>query len=229
MHKPTGVHHIAIATGDLKGQLEFFSHVLGMELVALYPMHGVPGVIHAFVKASDTCYVAFAYHEDVSKIPVEWDKTHAGISSKFVAPGVVQHLAFDVPSESELLAMRDRIRLAGVNVIGPLDHGFCKSIYFAGPDHLTLEVAFSEQAIDGRQWIDPELAATAGINADDLARFKQPADLKSNTPVPQPPMDPAKPHMRISPKAYDALLGMSDEEYSAKFSETTPPVQLAEA
>ena len=162
-NKATGVHHLAIATGDLRAQLDFFSQTLGMELVALYPMHGVEGVIHAFVKASDTCYIAFAYHPDIANIPVEFGKTHAGYGANNCAPGAMQHLAFDVPSEEALYAMRDRIRLNGVNVIGPMDHGMCKSIYFAGPEHLTLEVAYSEAPIDHSVWVDPELAATVGI------------------------------------------------------------------
>ena len=39
----------------------------------------------------------------------------------------------------QLIAMRDRIRIKGVNVIGPLDHGMCQSIYFAGPGNMALE------------------------------------------------------------------------------------------
>ena len=226
-NKATGVHHLAIATGDLRAQLDFFSQTLGMELVALYPMHGAEGVIHAFVKASDTCYIAFAYHPDVANIPVEFGKTHAGYGANNCAPGAMQHLAFDVPSEEALYAMRDRIRLNGVNVIGPMDHGMCKSIYFAGPEHLTLEVAYSEAPIDHSQWVDPELAATVGISAEDLARFKAPADMRSDAPVPQPPIDPAKPHMYVPEDRYAKMLAISDEDFLAKFSETTPPVQPA--
>ena len=32
-----GVHHLAIATADIKAQIEFFSDVLGMELMAPSP------------------------------------------------------------------------------------------------------------------------------------------------------------------------------------------------
>jgi catechol 2,3-dioxygenase-like lactoylglutathione lyase family enzyme len=227
--KATGVHHIAIATGDLRAQLEFFSQVLGMELVALYPMHGVEGVIHAFVKASDTCHVAFAYEKRIADIPIEFGRTHAGFSDQPVAPGAVQHIAFDAPSEAELYAMRDRIRLNGVNVIGPIDHGFCKSIYFAGPEHLTLEVAYSDTPIDGRLWIDAALATEqAGISAEDLARFKAPADMRAPSAVPQPPIDPTKPHMEMPRERYEAMLRIPDDVLLEKFSYATPPVELAE-
>ena len=43
-----GVHHLAISTKDIKAQIEFFSDVLGAELVALFWMHGVPGGWHGF-------------------------------------------------------------------------------------------------------------------------------------------------------------------------------------
>ena len=51
------------------------------------------------------------------------------------------YVAFDVADHYELLAMRDRIRSRGVNVMGPIHHGMCDSIYFAGPEGLTLEIA----------------------------------------------------------------------------------------
>ena len=36
-----GIHHLAIATRDITAQVEFFTQVCGMELVALYWMHGL--------------------------------------------------------------------------------------------------------------------------------------------------------------------------------------------
>jgi hypothetical protein len=46
-----------------------------------------------------------------------------------VAAGVMQHLALDVDTEADLLVTRDRVRSHGHWVKGPIDHGFCKSIY----------------------------------------------------------------------------------------------------
>ena len=36
MNKLTGLHHLAVCTSDIKTQIEFFTEVLGMELVSLY-------------------------------------------------------------------------------------------------------------------------------------------------------------------------------------------------
>jgi catechol 2,3-dioxygenase-like lactoylglutathione lyase family enzyme len=33
--RPNGVHHLAVSTADIKPQIEFFTDVLGCELVAL--------------------------------------------------------------------------------------------------------------------------------------------------------------------------------------------------
>ena len=49
MSKANGLHHLAITTADIKRQIEYFSTVLGMELVDLYWMHGVEGAWHAFL------------------------------------------------------------------------------------------------------------------------------------------------------------------------------------
>ena len=35
MTNPNGIHHLALSTGDMKGQIEFFTDVLGMRLMAL--------------------------------------------------------------------------------------------------------------------------------------------------------------------------------------------------
>ena len=50
MTRPNGVHHLAICTAHMKEQIAFFTDVLGMELVALYWMHGVEGTWHGFLR-----------------------------------------------------------------------------------------------------------------------------------------------------------------------------------
>ncbi len=229
MAKLNGIHHFAVCTADIKGQIAYFTDVLGMELVALYWMHGVEGAWHGFLKLNDQSSIAFVQTPQVGKIPSEIGTTHAGSPGGPSAPGTMQHIAFNVDTEAELLTMRDRIRSRGIDVFGHIDHGFCKSIYFAGPENLTLEVSTSEgQAIDAEAWIDPEVVALAGISADELKRFKTPASfVRPSLPVPQPAFDPDKPHMALPPAAYRALFGVSDEQTHARMSETEPPVKLA--
>ena len=224
----TGVHHLAITTADMKGQLTFFCDVLGAELKALYWMHGVPGAQHGFVKLDDSSYVAFVSMPAIAEIEPEIGVTHAGSGAGVSAPGTMQHVAFNVDSLEDLLALRDRIRDRGVNVFGPLDHGMCHSIYFAGPENLTLEIATSAVPIDDRAWIDPEVVALCGIDDDELAAMRSPAPYQDQGgAVVNPPIDPAKPHMVMgTAESYAKLMAMPDEVVTAKLSEPDPPVRV---
>ncbi len=226
-----GVHHLAVSTADIKAQIAFFNDVLGLELVALYWMHGVAGAWHGFVKLHDHSYVAFVQTPEIAKLERTLGVTHSGSPGGASAPGTLQHLAFNVDSYDELLAMRDRIRSRGVTVVGPIHHGLCDSIYFAGPEDLSLEIATSETAIDGRAWIDPEVVALAGISAEELERFRRPAEFASRGgTLAQPPLGSGKPQMRGWPAGvYEQLAAMPDEEFTAKMSETEPPVRIERA
>jgi len=224
---PTGVHHLAFMAGDIKKHIAFFSEVMGCPLVALFDMHGVPGGLHAFLKMSEGSYFSIVQLPGVDQIPIELGKTHAGRGEEPSAPGTLQHLAFGVPDEAALLAMRDRIRSHGVNVIGPLNHGFCKSIYFAGPDNMALEVATSVTTIDPARWIDPSVLEKAGIDAAEAARFQAPAPFAGASPVPQPPYDQTKPHMTYPKEAYLQMLAVPDEVIANATAHVEPPVPAA--
>ena len=222
--QPTGIHHIAIMTADIKKHIAFFSEVVGFPLVALFDMHGVPGGLHAFLRMSDYGYFSLVQFPDVDQIPIEIGRTHAGSGALPCAPGTLQHLAFRAGSEAELLALRDRVRRHGINVMGPIDHGMCLSIYFAGPDQMTLEVATSSAPVDPERWIDPAVLVKAGISEEEAARFRAPAAYAGPSPVPQPAYDPAKPHLVYPEKVYRKILAMPDDEVTRTSSYTTPPV-----
>ena len=224
-----GVHHLALCTGDVKAQIEFFTDVLGAELKALYWMHGVDNTFHGFLKLNDHSYVAFVQNARIADIEPQLGVSHAANPGEPSAPGTMQHVAFNVEGEAELLALRDRIRDRGVNVMGPLDHGMCKSIYFAGPEGLNLEISTSERGIDERAWIDPEVASLAGITESDLTRYTQPATYEGHRgAVPQPLIDPAKPHMRYPTEVYERLMTMPDDVLTARLSQPDPPVAVSE-
>jgi catechol 2,3-dioxygenase-like lactoylglutathione lyase family enzyme len=221
---PDGVHHLAIATRDIKAQIEFFTDVLGGELKALYWMHGVANTFHGFVELSPTCYIAFQQHPDNPDEPII-GVTHAGNAGGQTTAGTMQHLALNVPTLDDLYAMRDRIRSRGVPVIGPMNHGMCQSMYFAGPEGLALEIATGGN-IDVRAWIDPEVQALAGISDDEVARYVTPATFERPAdPLPQPEFDPSKPHPRYPDKVLRAMLAAPDASmWNAVTSE--PPVRV---
>ena len=225
---PDGIHHLAISTTDIKKQIEYFNDVLGCELVALYWMHGVEGAWHAFMKLHDESYIAFVEMPQNSDATAVLGVTHAGWGGGASAGGTMQHVAFNVGTYDDLLAIRDRIRSNGINIFGPIDHGMCHSIYFAGLEDLSLEVATSDAPIDGRAWIDPEVVELAGITPEELARFRSPASYeRPNEPVPQPAIDPNKPHQRGMPsEMYEMVLGVPDVLISAPSDDSKPPVDI---
>ncbi len=227
MNKIEGLHHLAITTADIKTQIEFFTDKLGMELVALYWMHGVENTFHGFLRLNDESSIALVQNDAIEDIPAEIGRTHAGNPGANCAAGAMQHVAFRVQGDEELMAMKDRLRSKGVPVIGPRDHGFCKSIYFAGPENLALELSYSNEPINAEAWIDPEVVALAGIGSEELQRYKKSSDFEdSGGAVPQPGLEAPGPHMtNYPPGRYEQVLAMTDAEMLAT-SETKPPVEV---
>jgi catechol 2,3-dioxygenase-like lactoylglutathione lyase family enzyme len=228
MAKPTGIHHIAYATADMKTQLQFFTQVLGMELVALFWMHGVKGAWHSFLKLNDHSFLSFVHLPEMANIAGQIGLSHAGNAGGLTAGGTVQHLALRVDSPADVLEMRDRIRSHGVPVIGELDHGMCRSIYFAGPENMVLEIACvgDLQIVEPAAWVDPEVVAQAGISVEELAlMISPPPFVRPAGPVSQPEIDPAKPQLTYPGNAYQRLVRTPDEQITRDWSTPEPPIK----
>ncbi|MBM4266660.1 MAG: VOC family protein [Deltaproteobacteria bacterium] len=227
MGLPNGIHHLAIATRDMKAQIEFFTQIVGMELVALYWMHGVPKTFHAFLRLGDHSSLAFVQGPEMDSIEPVPGVSHAGFTAGPVAGGAMQHVALNVDSEEEMLAIRDRLRTHGHWVMGPIDHGMCKSMYLAAPEGLMLEFATSESPIDADEWIDPEVVALCGIDASELARYRRPPSFAERGGAVAQPDPHAQPNFVFPPEQREqlgALLHMSDEQIATLLSFPTPPV-----
>lgn len=222
-----GVHHLAICTSDMKKQIEYFTDVLGAKLVALYWMHGTEGAWHGFMEITPECSIAFVQMPgtEVAGIDHVSHARHYGTPS---AGGTMQHLALNVANTEDLIALRDRIRSRGIVCMGPLDHGFCTSIYFAGLEGLNLEISTSATAIDPNAWIDPEVVELAGISAEELAQFRAPAEYTADVPgsVPQPSVDPTKPQIGYPEQVLKRIVVTSDEEIFRTQSDPEPPVKV---
>lgn len=227
MNKVQGLHHIAITTANMKEQIEFFTDKLGMELVALYWMHGVENTWHGFLRLNDESSIAFVCNPDIKEIPVRLGETHAGNPGSNCARGTMQHLALKVNDHEELMAMRDRLRAKGVPVMGPIDHGFCASIYFAGPENLALELSYSEAPINSTAWVDPEVQALAGISDEELARYKNSSGFSDQGgEVAQPDLTGPGPHMTGYPEGrYEQIISTPDKVIWDN-SENQPPVKI---
>jgi hypothetical protein len=105
----------------------------------------------------------------------------------------------------------------------------CCSIYFAGPENLSLELSYSLEPIDARAWIDPEVVRLAGISDEELARFVRPAIYRDRAgAVPQPTLaSAAGPHMtNYPPGRYERVLALPDEAVLNSV-DNQPPVKPA--
>jgi catechol 2,3-dioxygenase-like lactoylglutathione lyase family enzyme len=229
MTKLDGIHHLALSTRDMKRQLTFFTEVLGMELVALFWMHGVEGAWHAFLRFNERSYLSFVYMPAMQDLDPVQGLTHAPHQGGPSVGGSMQHVALRVDSPADVLAMRDRLRSHGIQVFGQIEHGLCTSIYFAGPEGLNLEVACQGQ-LEPEAWIDPEVVALCGISEDELAAMRRPAPFTPPaTPVAQPATDPAKPRLAYPEKVYARMLAMSDAELTRAGSYTQTPREQSRA
>ena len=130
------LHHVVYRCNDAKETAAFYTEILEMEYaVAVSEDHvettgELSPFFHLFLEMKDGSWLAF--FELPNSPPMAMDPN---------TPDWVQHLAFEVESEEELLRMKKKIVDAGVDVVGPKDHGFCTSIYFFDPNGHRMELA----------------------------------------------------------------------------------------
>jgi catechol 2,3-dioxygenase-like lactoylglutathione lyase family enzyme len=221
-----GVHHLALNTANMKEQIEYFTDVLGAELKALYWMHGNEGHRHCFLRLNHDSYMSF-----VQGPPSEAAAAEVGTAKALPrAPGGMGHVAFSVPDLDEMLRLRDRIRSRGHLVLGPVDHGFCHSMYFSGPEGLSLEICCNtDKEIDARAWIDPECVAQHDISAEELARYTTPDAFKDrHGTVAQPVEVEQKYPPMFGGALLERVLKMDEAELSQMMGGSEPPVKSAE-
>ena len=219
----TGVHHLALNTANMKEQIAFFSDVLGAELKALYWMHGTNGYRHCFLRLNHDSYISFVQGPDME----EAVKSVASAKELPRAPGGMGHVAFSVADFDEMLRLRDRIRDRGHLVLGPVDHGFCRSMYFSGPEGLSLEVCCNtDQEIDEGAWIDPDCVAQHGISPEELELYVSPSSFSDSAgQVAQPAAEGQKYPPMFSGDLLQRALRMNDAELTQLMGGSEPPVK----
>lgn len=129
-----GINHLALITDDMDATVRFYDGVLGARLVADL---GNRSFRHYFFEFGAGNTVAFFEYQGVE---LETFAKPAGVPD----PRAVQfdHLSFNLPDETALLALRDRLKAAGCEVTDLVDHGFLRSIYFTDPNGIALEASY---------------------------------------------------------------------------------------
>ena len=158
------LHHVAYRCRDARETAEFYTKVLGLEYAMALSEEHVPSTgeahpyMHIFFRMDDGSYVAFFELRDA-----------AAMGRDVNTPAWVQHLALRVPDEEALLRNKRRIESHGVEVLGPVDHGICKSIYFFDPNGHRLELAVDCMTPDMKR----DLASTRDAMLEEWSRARK--------------------------------------------------------
>jgi glyoxalase family protein len=125
-----GLHHITLVCADAQRTVNFYVEVLGLRFVKRTVNFDDPGSYHLYfgdeTGQPGTAVTFF-----------EWPNAprgHPGI-------GGTHHFALAVKDDEGLLKWKRRLTDLGLQVKGPLDRNYFKSIYFNDPDGTILEIA----------------------------------------------------------------------------------------
>jgi len=136
MIKIEKIHHVAYRCKDAKETTQWYKDKLNMDLVLAIAENEVPSTkapdpyMHIFLDAGNENVLAFF------EIP---NSPEMGRDEN--TPAWVQHLALRVADLDALIAAKETLESKGVDVLGPINHGVFKSIYFFDPNGHRLELA----------------------------------------------------------------------------------------
>lgn len=152
---PAMLSHAAYVTHDTAATAEFFTKILGMELVAAVMDDTIPSTgdpvpyFHSFYRMADGSTVAFF---EAPELPEQGADPHP-------AYAIFNHLALEVESPALVDAWHEWLVANDVEVLGPVDHKIIYSIYFHEPGGLRMELT---TPLDPG-WNDHAEAARAGL------------------------------------------------------------------
>ena len=130
------IHHVAYRCKDAKETVDFYKRVMDMDLVLAIAENEVPSTkapdpyLHVFLDAGMGNVLAFF------ELP---NSPEMGRDPQ--TPAWVQHIAFEVEDLDALEKAKAHIEAEGLDVLGPVNHGIFKSIYFFDPNGHRLELA----------------------------------------------------------------------------------------
>lgn len=153
--KPGMLSHVAYVTRDTAATADFYTRLLGMELVNAVLDGSIPSTgepipyFHSFFKMADGSTVAFF---EAPELPPLGELPHPAYDT-------FQHLAMQVDSTETVDKWHKWLQANGVEVLGPVDHKIIYSIYFHDPNGIRLEITAATSTI----WNDNEEAAAASL------------------------------------------------------------------
>jgi catechol 2,3-dioxygenase-like lactoylglutathione lyase family enzyme len=152
---PAMLSHAAFISSDTSATVEFYSGLLGMELVNAVLDDKIPSTgepipyFHSFFRMGDGSTIAFF---EAPELPAPSADSHT-------AYGTFRHFAMEVFSVELVGEWAEWLRANDVEVIGPVDHGIAHSVYFRDPDGNRLEFT----AMTDPTWNDNAASARAAL------------------------------------------------------------------
>jgi catechol 2,3-dioxygenase-like lactoylglutathione lyase family enzyme len=172
---PKMLHHAAFVTHDTAATVDFYTRVLGLELVSTVIDDRIPSTgdpfpyLHLFFKLGDGSMIAFFESLDLPPAP----------KSPHPAYDIFNHFAFEVGSIAEVDRWAAHLMAHGVNCVGPTDHGVIYSVYFYDPNGVRLEftvnTAWKEHPESAKKdiadWLDQKAKARKAGNTSELVKW----------------------------------------------------------
>ncbi|MGB1264050.1 MAG: VOC family protein [Cognaticolwellia sp.] len=136
-------HHVAYRCKDAKETVDWYQKHLNMELTVAIAENEVPSTkapdpyMHIFLDAGMGNVLAFF------EIPNSPD-----MGRDENTPQWVQHIALEVEDLDALVSAKSDLQAHGLEVLGPVNHGVFKSIYFFDPNGHRLELAANTGTVE---------------------------------------------------------------------------------
>lgn len=158
----SGLNHIALVCEDMQRTVDFYTNILGFELVKSIDLPGGLGQHFFFDMGGRQCVAFFWFTEAQKRVPgvsnprqlVDPAEFHQDPTAWISSHGSMNHLAFDVAPE-KIEKYRQNLIDSGVTVSEIMNHDnspgqsaphvdqgvWVSSIYFLDPDGIMLEFA----------------------------------------------------------------------------------------
>jgi catechol 2,3-dioxygenase-like lactoylglutathione lyase family enzyme len=143
------IHHVAYRCKDARETVEFYTRHLNMRFLLAISEDRVPSTkepdpyMHVFLDAGNGNILAFF---ELPNSPMMGRDPNT--------PEWVQHIAFQLADQGELLQAKRDLEAAGLKVIGPTDHGIIQSIYFFDPNGHRIELTTITASPEQMQKLD---------------------------------------------------------------------------
>ncbi|GHE88407.1 VOC family protein [Thalassotalea profundi] len=143
MIKIEKIHHVAYRCKDAKETVQWYKNMLNMDLTLAIAEDEVPSTkapdpyMHIFLDAGMGNVLAFF------ELP---NSDEMGRDEN--TPAWVQHIALQVKDLNALVEAKESLKSKGLDVLGPVNHGVFKSIYFFDPNGHRLELAANTGTVE---------------------------------------------------------------------------------